>query len=510
MTARHQTPTPALMLQGTGSDVGKSLLVAGLARALTRRGLRVLPFKPQNMSNNAAVTADGGEIGRAQALQARACGVAPHTDMNPVLLKPQSEIGAQLVVHGRVRATAEARSYQSLKAGLLPLVLESFERLRTEADIVLVEGAGSPAEINLRSSDIANMGFALAAHVPVVLVGDIDRGGVIASLVGTHAVLPPAERALIQGFIINRFRGDTSLFGTGLTAITERTGWPSFGVVPWLAEAARLPAEDAMSLGRPSGRVDSSDTGTIRIAVPLLSRIANFDDFDPLAQEPSVSLTMVRPGQPIPTDVDLILLPGTKSTLADLAFLRAQGWDIDILAHARHGGQVWGICGGYQMLGTRIDDPDGVEGRPGGAPGLGLLQVSTVLTGDKMLVNTTGTDSLTGTPVVGYEMHMGRTDGPDCARPMLHLAAGKSTAPHRTDGALSADHRVAGCYLHGLFRSDAFRAALLERLGGRASSLTFDANIEATLDQLADHLEAHLNITGLLALARGHRQAITS
>ncbi len=497
----------ALMLQGTGSDVGKSLLVAGLARALTRRGLRVLPFKPQNMSNNAAVTADGGEIGRAQALQARACGVAPRTDMNPVLLKPQSELGAQLVVQGRVRATAEARAYQGLKAGLMPVVLESFERLRAEADIVLVEGAGSPAEINLRAGDIANMGFALAARVPVVVVGDIDRGGVIASLVGTQAVLAPEERAQIRGYIINRFRGDVSLFADGLTAITDRTGWRSFGVVPWFAQAGRLPAEDAMGLGQTRNlshartRTGLPDDG-IRIAVPLLSRIANFDDFDPLAQEPGVALTLVSPGHPIPAGTDLIVLPGTKSTLADLGFLRAQGWDIDILAHVRQGGRVLGICGGYQMLGLRVEDPTGVEGSPGGAPGLGLLHVTTVLVGDKMLSDAKGIDIATGAPVTGYEMHMGRTEGPDCTRPMLRLTAGDRDSGTRCDGAVSADRRVAGCYLHGLFRSDRFRAALLAELGGKPSPHNFEAGVEATLDALADHLEAHLNVDALLVAAQ--------
>ncbi len=486
----------ALMLQGTGSDVGKSLLVAGLARALTRRGLSVLPFKPQNMSNNAAVTADGGEIGRAQALQARACGVTPSTDMNPVLLKPQSEVGAQLVVHGRVQTTALARTYQTLKPTLLPLVLESFERLAAAADVVLVEGAGSPAEINLRAGDIANMGFALAARVPVVVIGDIDRGGVIASLVGTHAVLSDAERTQIRGFIINRFRGDPTLFTDGLRAITERTGWPDFGVVPWLAVAGRLPAEDAMALDR--RRPQAPEHG-LRIAVPILSRIANFDDFDPLAQEPDVSLIMVAPGQPIPAGCDLIILPGTKSTLADLAFLRAQGWDIDILAHARQGGRVLGICGGYQMLGRRVEDPDGIEGPPGGAPGLGVLEVTTVLAGRKILREATGTALAGRTPVAGYEMHMGRTDGPDCVRPLLHLTSAQGS---HDDGAISANGRIAGCYLHGLFQSDAFRAGVLRVLGCTTpSDLSFEAGIEAALDALADHLETHLDIDRLLAVA---------
>ena len=483
----------ALMLQGTGSDVGKSLLVAGLCRALVRRGLRVRPFKPQNMSNNAAVTADGGEIGRAQALQARACGVPPSVHMNPVLLKPQSETGAQLVVRGKVEASAGARAYQAMKPGLMPLVLDSFERLKRDADIVLVEGAGSPAEINLRAGDIANMGFALAARVPVVLIGDIDRGGVIASLVGSHAVLPPDERALIRGYLINKFRGDVSLFADGLTAITERTGWRSYGIVPWLPEAARLPAEDAVALDRRSHAAGAE--GRVRIAVPRLSRIANFDDFDPLAQEPGVALTMVAPGEPIPADSDLIILPGTKSTLADLAFVRAQGWDIDILAHHRRGGRVWGICGGYQMLGTRVFDPEGVEGPPGDAPGLGLLDVSTVLAGDKVLRETAGRDLASGLPVSGYEMHMGRTAGPGAARPMLDLAGGHDR------GAVSLDGRVRGCYLHGLFRADRFRAALVRELGGAASDTAFDAGIETALDALAAHLERHLDVDALLAAA---------
>ena len=351
------------MLQGTGSDVGKSLITAGLARAYTHRGLAVRPFKPQNMSNNAAVTADGGEIGRAQALQARACGVPPCTDMNPVLLKPQSEIGAQVVVQGRVLGTARARDYQALKPTLLPRVLESFRRLANGCDLVLVEGAGSPAEINLRDGDIANMGFAEAAGVPVVLVADIDRGGVIASLVGTWTVLDAGERASLRGYIINKFRGDPGLFDSGLRIITERTGLPSFGVVPWLEAARRLPAEDAVVLDRANA---TEAERPIRVAVPRLPRIANFDDLDPLAAEPDVSVAFVHSGRALPGDADLIVLPGSKATVADLAALRAEGWDIDIVAHLRRGGLVLGLCGGYQMLGTRIRDPLGIEGPPGG------------------------------------------------------------------------------------------------------------------------------------------------
>ncbi len=481
----------AIMLQGTGSDVGKSLLVAGLCRALVRRGLSVRPFKPQNMSNNAAVTRDGGEIGRAQALQARACGVAPTVHMNPVLLKPQSEIGSQVVVRGQVHGTAKAGDYQSRKGQLLPMVLDSFERLKDEADIVVVEGAGSPAEVNLRAGDIANMGFATAADVPVVLVGDIDRGGVIASLVGTHALLPPEEQARVKGFLINKFRGDVRLFDSGLSIIEQRTGWRSFGVVPWLADAALLPAEDAVALDNWTRKAG----GTLRIAVPMLSRIANFDDFDPLAQEPDVALTMVPRGQPLPGDADLIILPGTKATIADLEVLRAQGWDVDLLAHWRRGGRVLGICGGYQMLGRRIADPDGIEGPPGEAAGLGLLDVETVLKGPKVLEEATAAERTTGQPVAGYEMHMGRTDGPDRARPMLDFVSGQ------TDGAISADGRVLGCYLHGLFGADGFRSAFLKGMGAAASGQSYEATVEQALDRIAERLETHMDVDGLLAVA---------
>lgn len=482
----------ALMLQGTGSDVGKSLLVAGLCRAFARRGLRVRPFKPQNMSNNAAVTDDGGEIGRAQALQARACGVRPTVHMNPVLLKPQSDIGAQVIVQGRFFGNLRAGEYQGRKAELLTVVLDSFSRLSAEADIVVVEGAGSPAEVNLRAGDIANMGFATAAGVPVILVGDIDRGGVIASLVGTHALLDPADASMVKGFLINKFRGDLRLFNEGVRVIVARTGWPCFGVVPWLAEAARLPAEDAVALDtwRPRG------DGRVRVAVPMLSRIANFDDFDPLRLEASVSLTMTPPGAPLPGDADLIVLPGTKATIADLAFLRAQGWDIDLLAHWRRGGRVLGICGGFQMLGRRVADPDGIEGPAGSVEGLGLLAVDTVLHGPKILTGAAGRERATGYAVRGYEMHMGRTDGPDSQRPMLELEG-------RTDGAVSADGRVAGCYLHGLFAADGFRSAFLEGLGGEAASgFGYDETVDRALDSLADALERHVDVAGVLAVVQ--------
>lgn len=478
-----------LMIQGTGSDVGKSLLVAGLARAFVRRGLRVRPFKPQNMSNNAAVTADGGEIGRAQALQARAARVTPSVHMNPVLLKPQSDVGAQLVVQGRVVGNTWARDYQSIKAGLLDSVLDSFGRLTAEADLVLVEGAGSASEVNLRTDDIANMGFARAAGVPVVLVGDIDRGGVIASLVGTKAVIDPEDAAMIEGFIVNRFRGDPSLFAGGMTLIADRTGWPALGLVPYFPEAVRLPAEDALSLP-----ARMAQGGIAKIVVLAYPHLANFDDVDPLRQEPNVDVVFLRPGQPIPGDAALVILPGSKATIADLDTLRGAGWDIDLKAHLRRGGHVLGICGGYQMLGRRIADPEGIEGPPGSVDGLRLLDAETVLGGDKVLTEVTGRTTAEGVPFKGYEMHVGRTV--TSARPLLELDGGG------TDGAMDESGRVAGCYIHGLMADDRQRRHWLQRIGAASSGFDYEAGIEDTLDRLADHLEEHVDCARLLDIAR--------
>jgi adenosylcobyric acid synthase len=483
------------MFMGTGSNVGKSTLVAGVARALVRRGMRVMPFKPQNMSNNAAVTADCGEIGRAQAVQAVAARVPPSVHMNPVLLKPETETGAQVIVQGKRMGSLRAMDYSTRKATLMPAVLDSFARVSAAADIVLVEGAGSPAEINLRAGDIANMGFALAAEVPVALIGDIDRGGVIASVVGTHAVLAPEERALVRAFLINRFRGDVRLFDGGLTEIAARTGWPSLGVVPWFAHAHRLPAEDALDLARRGG-----GPGRLTIAVPIIARIANFDDLDPLTQEPGVEVRLVPPGEPLPGDADVVILPGSKSTIGDLSFLRAQGWDIDLAAHVRRGGHVLGLCGGYQMLGRMISDPDGVEGPAASVTGLGLLDVDTVLTGDKITAPVRARHRATSQHVDGYEIHLGRTQGPDCARPVLDFLD-PSGGPDRPDGAASADGRIVGTYVHGLFGADGFRAAWLAGFG-RTSGLSYGASVEATLDALADHCETHLDIDRIIAIAR--------
>ncbi|WP_430386844.1 cobyric acid synthase [Blastomonas fulva] len=481
----------AVMLQGTGSDVGKSVLVAGLCRLLANRGLKVLPFKPQNMSNNAAV-AQGGEIGRAQALQALACRVSPHVDMNPVLIKPQSDTGAQVVVHGKVVGMLGAADYQHRKGELLHAVLQSWDRLKADANIVIVEGAGSPAEINLRAGDIANMGFARAAGVPVVLVGDIDRGGVIASIVGTRAVIDADDAAMIHGFLINKFRGDVRLFDDGYAEIERRTGWPGLGVIPWLASARQLPAEDAVVL-------DSAATseGAITIAVPMLSRIANFDDFDPLAHEPDVKLVMVPPDQPLPGDAALVILPGTKATIADLAFLRAQGWDIDIAAHVRRGGGLLGICGGYQMLGQSIEDPDGVEGVPGSVAGLGYLPVATRLTGDKRVVDVTGTSLRDGAAFAGYEIHVGQTRALGPVQPLLRLADGVE------DGVISADGRIAGCYIHRLFDHPAQRGAWLARLGAASDGVAQEHRVDQALDALAASLEDYVDIDRLLEIA-GH------
>lgn len=479
-----------LMIQGCGSDVGKSVLVAGLCRLLANRGFRVRPFKPQNMSNNAAVTPDGGEIGRAQALQAIACRVPPSVDMNPVLLKPESDTASQVIVRGRVAGTREAGAYQTRKADLLPVVVESFRRLEAESDLVIVEGAGSPAETNLRANDIANMGFARAADVPVVLVGDIDRGHVIAALVGAREVLSPEDRAMIHGFIINKFRGDPALFTDGRADIVRRTGWRDLGMVPWLASARGLPSEDTVVLER-----TVADAHTVKIVVPLLSRIANFDDFDPLKNEPNVDFAFIPPGTPLPGDADLVILPGTKATRADLLFLRAQGWDVDLKAHVRRGGRVLGICGGYQMLGQSVADPSGLEGAQGETPGLGFLDVATVLADDKTVRPVTGTLAADQAPFDGYEIHLGRTTGAGVERRFLTFADG------RADGAMSADGHIAGVYVHGLFNRAEARASILRWLGATSIGSHHADRVDAMLNDVARELAQALDIDALAKIA---------
>ena len=486
----------AIMFQGTGSDVGKTLLVAGFCRVARRRGFNVMPFKPQNMSNNAAVAAvpgsnEAGEIGRAQWMQALACGVEPTVDMNPVLLKPQSDTGSQIIVRGRVAGAAEARGYQAMKAELMDAVLHSFRAIGEQADMALVEGAGSAAEVNLRNGDIANMGFAAAANVPVALVGDIDRGGVIASLVGTHAVLPDDDRMRIRGYLINKFRGDVSLLEGGLAAITAHTGWRSFGVVPYLADARKLPPEDSVALERRAGRAD----GGVKIAVPVLSRIANFDDLDPLRAEPGVDLRFVRAGERIPSDTELVVLPGSKSTIGDLRSFRDNGWEDDLRRHRARGGHIAGLCGGYQMLGGKVLDPRGIEGGEREAEGLGLLDVVTVMQPRKTVRATAARSTMFGVPVEGYEIHLGHTEGPDCQRPVVEM-------PDRADGAVSADGKVFGTYLHGLFAADGFRRRFLENLGAAGPFVKYREGVEAALDSIADTLELTVDCDAVFAAAQ--------
>src|SRR5262245_3355174 len=480
----------AIMLMGTGSDVGKSLIAAGLCRLFTDRGLKVRPFKPQNMSNNAAVTVDGGEIGRAQALQARAARIDPTVHMNPILLKPETTRGAQVIVQGRRTATQSAREFFHDRGKYMPAILASFASLAREADLVIIEGAGSPAEINLRQGDLANMGFAEAANVPVLLIGDIHRGGVIASLVGTKEVLTSDDAHRIKGFIINNFHGDPELFSGGVAFTEERTGWPCLGIVPHFAAARRLPAEDAVALEK----APQSGTGRFHVAVPRLPRIANFDDLDPLKLEPGVTLSIVQPGTPLPGEADLVIIPGSKSTIADLEALRAEGWHVDLATHYRRGGAVIGLCGGYQMLGKVIHDPLGLEGRPGSSPGLALLDVETTLVPSKTLTPVQARHVKSGTTVSGYEIHLGTTKGPDCDRPFTLIG-------DMPDGAQSRDGRVMGTYIHGLFSDDAFRRHFLESLGAEAGALAFETAVEETLDQLSQHLACHLDIERLLALA---------
>ncbi len=484
---REKMTTKSFMIQGTGSNVGKSMLVASLCRYFTNQGLKVRPFKPQNMSNNAAVTPDGGEIGRAQALQALACKTAPSIHMNPILLKPEGETGSQLIIQGKRRGSYKAKEFYKLKKDLMAPVLDSFEHLKAQADLIIVEGAGSASEINLREHDIANMGFALRANVPVYLAADIDRGGILAALVGTHALLPQNERDLIKGYIINKFRGDPALFHSAQTLITKKTNWPSLGICPWFPKAHTLPAEDSQDLQS----TKKANKAQIKIAVPLLPRIANFDDLDPLSAEPTIDVQFIKPGTPLPQDADLIILPGSKATIADLRFLYAQGWDIDIKAHMRAGGAILGLCGGYQMLGRSIKDPQKIESSCEEINGLNLLDVETTLEPIKTLTQTTA--NFEGETLTAYEMHMGTTKGPDCNNPLFM----KNNQP---EGAQTPSGQIMGTYLHGLFQEDGFRTAFLQKIqADHQSTLAYQDQIDTTLNELADHLETHLNIDKFIA-----------
>jgi adenosylcobyric acid synthase len=475
------------MVQGTTSGAGKTTLVAGLCRLLVRRGLRVAPFKPQNMALNSAVAEDGGEIARAQALQARAARIAARTDMNPVLLKPVSDTRAQLVVAGQPRGELEAGDYQAWKPRLLQPVLEAYSRLHAEFDAVIVEGAGSPAEINLREHDIANMGFAEAVDCPVVLVADIDRGGVFAHLLGTLDCLGGSERARIVGFVINRFRGERALLEPAIAWLEARTGKPVLGVLPFLQGLA-LEAEDSLP-----ARAAATEDAAFRVAVPVLPRISNHTDLDAVRMHPGVDLRFVGPGEALPA-ADLVVLAGSKNVRADLEFLRAQGWDKAILRHLRYGGKLVGLCGGMQMLGSAIRDPLGVEGEPGESRGLGLLDFETTLEPRKMLRNVSGMvfpGQNRSAPFEGYEIHMGVTRGPALERPAVLMAG-------LPDGAISEDDRVLGTYAHGIFDRPEACAALLDWAGLRgARGVDLAARREESLERLADCIEANLDFARL-------------
>lgn len=481
----------AIMLQGTASDVGKSVLTAGLCRVFTNRGIKVLPFKPQNMSNNAAPTIDGGEIGRAQAFQAQACRVPPICDMNPVLLKPTSDMASQIIVQGKPVGRLHSNDFITGRVKFLDVVLESFERLKSSCDLVIVEGAGSPAEINLRAGDIANMGFARAANCPVALIGDIDRGGVIASVTGTKAVLAPEDAAMIKAFIINRFRGNVRLFDDGYRAIEQFTGWKGLGIVPWIAAARSLPEEDAVPANLKS-------SGAVTIAVPILPHISNHDDFDALESESSVRLVRVAPGQALPGNAQIVILPGSKSTISDLEFFREQGWDIDLTAHIRRGGYVLGICGGYQMLGQTIADPLGIEGEPREINGLNFLPVNTVLNESKQVTDVTGVSISDNIPFRGYEIHCGQTELGSGAVPLLRLSDGT------LDGAVAANGKIFGTYIHRLFDNPLQRAKLLAMLGAASDGIDQHDRVETALEAFAAVVEECINIDAVWEIAGGN------
>lgn len=485
-----------LMVQGTTSDAGKSTVVAGLCRVLRRRGFRVAPFKPQNMALNSAVTVDGGEIGRAQALQAQAAGIDPTTDMNPILLKPNTDLGAQVIVNGRAIGNMPAAEYHRYKPTALEAVLASHGRLAARYEVIVTEGAGSPAEINLREGDIANMGFAEAVDCPVILVADIERGGVFAHLVGTVELLSPSEQRRMAGFVINRFRGDVALLEPGLRWLEQRTGKPVLGVLPYL-QGLRLDAEDAIQRDQKMPGAEPVGVGcteVLRVVVPVFPRISNHTDFDPLREHPQVDVTFVGPGQ-VPPGADLVILPGSKSVRSDLAWLRNNGWVEYLERHLRYGGRVMGICGGFQMLGRTIADPLGLEGTAGESPGLGWLELETMLEAEKQLRNTGGVLRLEGAEVRGYEIHAGVSRGPALECPAAILEG------ERADGALSGDGRILGTYLHGIFESPAACVALLRWAGLREPrEIDYREVRERAIERLADSVAAHLDLSAILRL----------
>ena len=479
---------PTLMIQGTTSDAGKSTVVAALCRWMARRGMDVAPFKPQNMALNAAVTEDGGEIGRSTALQALACGLAPHSDMNPVLLKPQTDMGAQVILRGRVHGNMQALDYHAYKRTAMDSVLAAWRDLSARHEFIIAEGAGSPAEINLRQHDIANMGFAEAVDCPVLLVADIDRGGVFATLVGTLELLSKSEQARVRGLLINRFRGDLALLQGGLDWLTERSGKPVLGVLPFL-KGLVLDAEDSVGT-----QGVCSDGAVLEVVVPVLPRISNHNDFDPLRLHPGVNVRFLRdPAEA--RETDLIILPGSKHTRADLDWLKQQGWQTHMQRHLRYGGKLLGICGGFQMLGTRVIDQQGIEGQPGITDGLAWLKMDTVLRAGKQLRHRSGQLLPGNVPIAGYEMHNGHTSGPALSRPMLDLDG-------QLDGAISADEQIMGCYLHGLFEDPQACQAILQWAGlsGEQQAVDYHGHRQKELDRLADALEANIDLEQVMGM----------
>jgi len=472
----------SIMFQGTGSNVGKSILVAGLCRVAKRRGISVAPFKPQNMSNNAAVTIDNGEIGRAQAFQCFASGIEPKSEMNPILLKPESNSLTQIIVNGRFYKTIRANEYSQIKKELLTPVLNSFNSLKNKYDLVLVEGAGSPAEINLRNNDIANMGFANAANIPVILIGDIERGGVIAQILGTKVILSITDSNRVAGFLINKFRGDPALFFDGYNYIVKNTSWSGFGVLPWFEKHNDFPAEDSYEI------TSSEKPNSLKIVCLCLPRISNYDDLDPLSQEKNVSLIMLKAGEAIPGDARLVIIPGSKSTISDLKFIRTQKWDIDLLAHKNRGNYVLGICAGYQMLGNVIDNSKGQEGNPSIVNGLNMLEINTVLTLEKTLNRVNANDYKTGINFDGYEIHIGKTNGNDCKNPFAIIN-------NKFEGAVSKDGLIMGSYLHGMFVNNKFRSMFLKKLGFQTSNLNYSSKVDQSLNEFADLIEDHINVS---------------
>lgn len=478
------------MVQGTTSDAGKSTLVAGLCRVLVNAGVNVAPFKPQNMALNSAVTKDGGEIGRAQALQAIAAKVEARVDFNPILLKPNSDTGAQVIVHGKAISNMEAGKYHDYKKVAMQAVLESHQRLANDHDVLLVEGAGSPAEINLRANDIANMGYAEEVDCPVLLVADIDRGGVFAHLVGTLALLSPSEQARVKGFIINRFRGDIKLLESGLDWLEERTGKPVLGVLPYVHDLA-LDAEDAVAL-------DNKVTkAKVKIFVPLLPHMSNHTDFDPLRLQPNIDLQYIKIGQSL-QGADLIIIPGSKNVTSDLTFLKQQGWQQEIEQHLRYGGKLMGICGGYQMLGKYIFDPEHIESHVEQVEGLGFLDLTTTLTRKKTLTQVNATMLFNGEAcqLKGYEIHCGVSTGTALNQPLLHINNdGIGTKQNTPDGCISDDNKIIATYLHGFFDCPEPTQAVLNWLGIKEMEqpvIDINQHREVQLERLADICQQHL------------------